>query len=144
MRPRRFAMIGLFVQNMHTMFHFYRDILGIASDSNPDEPYVEFNHEGIRLGFYLREKLPELLGKTPAYPGGINGTFELALEFETREEVAAEFKRVVAAGATAVVEPRDEQWGIHDAIITDPEGNIIELFCWLNKPDMYEDDADVL
>ena len=144
MSPKRFALVGLFVENMHVMFHFYRDVLGIATQGNPNEPYVEFDHQGIRLGFYVREKLPELLGQTPAFPKGINGTLELALEFETREEVAAEFKRITAAGGQALVEPRDEPWGIHSAIITDPEGNIIELFCWLNKVDMYKDEPDVL
>jgi len=120
-------MIGLFVKDLALMVAFYRDVLGVDIDWNEEGPYAEFIHEGIRFAMYERSKLPELLGQEPGYPSGLNGTFELAINVGTKENVDALFDRVTGQGATVVYGPRDEPWKMRSAMVADPEGNLIEI-----------------
>lgn len=128
--PLRFDMIGLFVGDLGRMVAFYRDVLGVACDWDGSGPYAEFQHEGIRFSMYERAKLPELLGREPSYPTGLNGTFELAIDLPRFADVDPEYARVVAAGAQPVYAPRDEPWGMRSSMVADPEGNLIEIGSW--------------
>jgi catechol 2,3-dioxygenase-like lactoylglutathione lyase family enzyme len=109
------------------MVAFYRDVVGIDIDWNGEGPYAEFDHDGIRFAMYERKELPELLGKTPEYPQGINGTFELALNVGEPENVDIKFKEMIDKGAKAVYAPRNEPWHMRSAVILDPDGNMIEI-----------------
>ena len=128
--PTRFDMVGLFVSNLSEMVAFYRDVLDLEIDWDGNGPYAEFHHSGIRFSMYERKLLPELLGHNPSFTTGINGTFELALDLPHFEDVDREFKRVVAAGALPVYDPRNEPWGMRSSMVTDPEGNLIEIGSW--------------
>ncbi len=128
--PVRFDMVGLFVGNLTEMVAFYHDALGLDIEWDGNGPYAEFHHEGIRFSMYERRLLPELLGREPSFTTGINGTFELALDLPHFEDVDLEFKRIVAAGAQAVYAPRNEPWGMRSSMVTDPEGNLIEIGSW--------------
>jgi lactoylglutathione lyase len=77
--------------------------------------------------FVLRAKLPEWLGMTPAYPEGFNGTFELAIDLPHFKDVDKEFGRLVKAGAKPVMKPKDMPWGQRSSVISDPDGNLIEI-----------------
>lgn len=123
-------MIGIFVTNLQRMVTFYGDVLGFESDWDGTGPYAEFEHEGVRFSMYERAQLPALLGETPTYPSGLNGTFELAIDLPTSAEADREYARVVEAGARPVYAPRDEPWGMHPSMVADPEGNIIEIGSW--------------
>ena len=123
----RFDMIGLFAWDLEKMVRFYRDVVGVAIDWDGEGPYAEFKHEGIRFAMYQRAKLPGLLGQTPSYPDGVNGTFELAVNVGTRDRVDEEYARYIGLGATEVYPPRDEPWKMRSAMVTDPEGNLIEI-----------------
>jgi len=126
----RFDMIGLFVNDLNKMVGFYRDVLGLHTDWDGNGSYAEFIHEGIRFSMYERSKLPGLLGREPSYPEGLNGTFELAIDFPTREDVEKEFNRLINSGASAVYHPRKEPWGLYSSMVMDPEGNLIEIGSW--------------
>jgi catechol 2,3-dioxygenase-like lactoylglutathione lyase family enzyme len=123
----RFDMIGIFVSDLGEMVRFYRDVLGVEIDWDGNGPYAEFNHAGIRFSMYERAQLSQLLGEIPAYPNGLNGTFELAIDLPRFEDVDREYKRVLQAGAKPIYAPRDEPWGMRSSMIEDPEGNIIEI-----------------
>ena len=123
----KFDMIGLFVRDLANMVTFYREVIGVEIDWNGEGPYAEFNHEGIRFAMYERAKLPEILGQTPGYPTGLNGTFELAVNVGAKENVDTAFERVTRLGATRVYGPRDEPWKMRSAMVADPEGNLIEI-----------------
>ena len=77
-----------------------------------------------------RAQLSGPLGQTPTYPGGLNGTFELAIDLPMSADADRVYDRVVQAGATCVYTPRDEPWGMHASMIADPEGNLIEIGSW--------------
>ena len=126
----RFDMIGIFVSNLQNMVAFYRDVLGFEIEWDGKGPYAEFKHEGIRFSMYERAQLPTLLNQTPTYPSGLNGTFELAIDFPTSADLDREFDRIAKAGVRVIYAPRNEPWGMRSSMIADPEGNIIELGSW--------------
>ena len=125
-----FDMIGLFVKDLQAMAAFYRDAIGLEIEWDGSGPYAEFKHEGIRFSMYEWSQLPGLLGQTPGYPEGLNGTFELAIDLPFSADVDREFERIVKAGARPVYAPRDEPWGMRSSMIADPEGNLIEVGSW--------------
>jgi len=124
----RLDMIGIFTMDLHKMVAFYRDALGFEIDWDGEEPYAEFKNDGVRFSMFERAQLPQLLGQAPSYPDGLNGTFELAVQFSTAADVGEEYARVISAGGQPVYAPRDEPWGMHSSMIADPEGNLIEIF----------------
>ena len=126
----QFDMIGIFVNDIHKMVAFYKDVLGFEIDWDGNGPYAEFKHEGIRFSMYERIQLPELLGKNPSFPSGINGTFELAIDLPVSADVDREFERVVKAGGQPIYAPRQEPWGMYSSMVSDPEGNIVEIGSW--------------
>jgi lactoylglutathione lyase len=126
----RFDMIGIFVKDLHQMVGFYRDVLGFEINWDGNGPYAEFKHEGIRFSMYERAQLPALFGQSPTFPAGLNGTFELAIDLPASADVDREFEQMVKAGAHVVYSPRDEPWGMRSSMISDPEGNLIEIGSW--------------
>lgn len=126
----RFDMIGIFVNDLSKMVAFYRDVLGLEIAWDGQGPYAEFKHEGIRFSMYDRAQLAMLLGQTPSYPGGLNGTFELAIDLPASADVDREYQRIIRAGADPIYAPRDEPWGMRSSMVADPEGNIIEIGSW--------------
>ena len=126
----RFDMIGIFVNDLHKMVAFYKDVLGFEIDWDGNGSYAEFKHEGIRFSMYERAQLPGLLGQNPTYPSGLNGTFELAIDLPFPIDVDREFERVIKAGGQPIYAPRQEPWGMYSSMISDPEGNIIEIGSW--------------
>lgn len=123
-------MVGIFVKDLHRMVAFYRDVLGFEIDWDGNGPYAEFKGVGIRFSMFERAQLPELLGQAPTYPSGLNGTFELAIDLPVSADVDREFERVVQGGGKPVYAPRLEPWGMYSSMITDPEGNVIEIGSW--------------
>lgn len=126
----RIDMVGIFPENLATMVAFYRDVLGFSIEWDGQGPYAEFQNDGVRFAMYERKQLPGLLGQKPDFTKGINGTFEIAIDFPTSADVDREFARVTAGGARVLYAPRDEPWGMRSSMILDPEGNIIELGSW--------------
>jgi catechol 2,3-dioxygenase-like lactoylglutathione lyase family enzyme len=126
----RIDMFGIFVEDLQRMVEFYHDILGFDTDWDGNGPYAEFKMDGTRFSMFERAQLPALLGQTPAYPHGLNGTFELAIDLPSSRDVDREFARVVAAGGRPVYAPRDEPWGMRSSMVEDPERNLIEIGSW--------------
>ena len=123
----RFDMIGIFVADLPKMAAFYRDALGLAIDWDGQGPYAEFKHEGIRFSMFERKQLPKLLGQTPEFPRGLNGSFELAINVGQPENVDVRYREIIARGGVEIYAPRDEPWKMRSAMLADPEGNIIEI-----------------
>ena len=126
----KFDMIGIFVKDLNKMIGFYRDVLGVEIKWDGNGPYAEFIHGGIRFSMYERKELTTLLGQTPSFPEGINGSFELAIDLPRFEDVDPTYQRVVQMGARPVYPPRDEPWGMRSSMVLDPEGNLIEIGSW--------------
>ena len=94
---------------------FYRDTLGLAV-------YREFGHpDDPGLVFFLGGGFLEISGRSAHAPG--NG---LAIWIQVRD-VAAEHRRLLAAGVSVVRGPQREPWGLVEMWIEDPDGVRIVL-----------------
>lgn len=125
----KFDAFGLFVSDLNAMVSFYRDVIGLEIEWDGG-PFAEFRHEGTRFMMYGRKDFENLTGKEFGYPVGLNGTFELAIDFPVFDDVDKEFNRLVAAGAKPVYPPKTEEWGMRSSYFADPEGNLIEITSW--------------
>lgn len=124
---------GLFVRDMGRMIRFYRDVLGFKIREDEDTSNVYLIKDGTLFLLYGRDDFERMTHRWYEYIKGLNGHSELALYVDTFQEVDEQFRRVVALGATPVLEPETEPWGQRTCYIADPEGNLIEIGSF-NKP----------
>lgn len=124
---------GLFVRDMGRMIRFYRDVLGFKIREDEDTSNVYLIKDGTLFLLYGRDDFERMTHRRYEYIKGLNGHSELALYVDTFQEVDEQFHRVVALGATPVLEPETEPWGQRTCYIADPEGNLIEIGSF-NKP----------
>lgn len=126
----RFSGLSIFVKDLKMMVEFYEDLFSVIIEWDGNDPYAQFEHTGIRFMLYERKELPKYLGKEIAYPNGINGTFELAIDLPEYANVDKEFERALHHGARPLVYPRNEPWGMRTSYVLDPENNLIEIGSW--------------
>lgn len=119
--------IGLFVDDMAKMIRFYRDVLGFEIKEEENTNNVYLIKDGALFMLYERKNFEKMTNRKYEYIKGLNGHFEIALYVDTFEEVDAAFNKVVALGATPVLEPSDQPWGQRTCFVADPEGNLIEI-----------------
>jgi predicted ring-cleavage extradiol dioxygenase len=124
---------GLFVRDMGRMIRFYREVLGFEIREDEDTSNVYLIKDGTLFLLYGRDDFERMTHRRYEYIKGLNGHSELALYVDTFQEVDEQFRRVVALGATPVLEPETEPWGQRTCYIADPEGNLIEIGSF-NKP----------
>jgi catechol 2,3-dioxygenase-like lactoylglutathione lyase family enzyme len=122
-------MVCFFVTDMVTMTRFYSEVMGfvVKEGGTADSPYTAFDGDGIRFSMFKRELLPGILGQTPGYPQGLNGTMEIAFNVGEKSNVDKVYEEWLAKGAKSVYAPRDEPWKMRSAMIADPEGNLVEI-----------------
>lgn len=123
----KFNTIGLFTTDNEKMVAFYRDIMGFTTDWDGVEPNVMMQHGDMWLIMFPRAAFEEMTGRTYGYPGGLNGTVELAFHVPTFKDVDEEYNRAISLGAKSVFAPRTMPWGQRTCYIADPEGNLIEI-----------------
>lgn len=122
--------VGLFVKDMAAMVAFYRDVVGFPLEWDGVDPSVIVEMDGLRFLLFGRNDFEKLTDQQYTYPSGNNGTFELALDVDTPEEVDKEYNRMVSLGAAPIIEPKTYPWGLRSCYVADPEGNLIEIATW--------------
>jgi lactoylglutathione lyase len=108
----------LYVDDLERSLSFYRLLLGVVG-ARRSETYAELVLENCRLGFYLREAAPDLLGRSSVGSGA-----ELLFLVE---DVDAEADRLRSAGVRILSGPLDRPWGHRTVHIEDPDGHVVEL-----------------
>lgn len=116
--------ITLIVKDMEKMATFYRDVMNMA---------IEWDG-GVFTGVQLKSGVFFNLCQRDAlsisglgYPKGLNGTMEVSFGVPSPQEVDKEFERLVKAGATPIKEPISQPYGLREAVVADPEGNLLEI-----------------
>jgi lactoylglutathione lyase len=108
----------LYVDDLERSLSFYRLLLGVVG-TRRSETYAELVLENCRLGFYLREAAPDLLGRSSEGSGA-----ELLFLVE---DVDAEADRLRSAGVRILSGPIDRPWGHRTVHVEDPDGHVVEL-----------------
>ncbi|HRR90088.1 MAG TPA: VOC family protein [Eubacteriales bacterium] len=125
--------VGIFVEDMAKMIRFYRDVLGFEIKEDENAVNVYLVKDGTLFMLYGRRDFEKMTSRKYEYIKGLNGHYEIVLYVDTFKEVDDTYKKVVALGATPVLEPTTEPWGQRTCYISDPEGNLIEIGSF-NKP----------
>ncbi|MFC0204632.1 VOC family protein [Novosphingobium soli] len=117
--------VTFLARDVAALAQFYVDALGLEEVlASRDERYREVRGGGCMIGFATQAvrpfiKLPEI------EPVGTRAivTFDVG----TVAQVAVMAARAVAQGATLVREGQDTFFGQHQAVLSDPEGNVFRL-----------------
>jgi catechol 2,3-dioxygenase-like lactoylglutathione lyase family enzyme len=122
------AVFGLAVEDMARSLAFYRR-LGLDVPAAADgEDHVEVDLPGgLTLAFDTTETIR---GFDPSWspPSGSPRT-SLAFRCEEPDAVDKLYGELVAAGHDGHKEPWDAFWGMRYAVVHDPDGNGVDLFC---------------
>lgn len=122
--------IDIVVADMTRALGFYR-ALGLAvPDGVGEAPQVQIDTPGgATLGF-LTEAMMRQVYPDWVQPVGQRVTF--ACRCDNAAEVDAVYVAVVAAGYQGRQAPWDSPWGQRYAMLTDPDGNRVDLFAELS------------
>jgi catechol 2,3-dioxygenase-like lactoylglutathione lyase family enzyme len=122
------AVIEVVVEDMAHSLAFYRR-LGLDVPASADgEPHVEVALPGgLKLAFDTRETIGSF-DPSWAPPSG-SARMSLAFACEEPDEVDKLYGDLVAAGYEGHKQPWDAVWGMRYAVVHDPDGNGVDLFC---------------
>jgi catechol 2,3-dioxygenase-like lactoylglutathione lyase family enzyme len=119
-------MIGITVKDMRAALRFYRSLGLQIPEGVEGEPHVEVKTpNGYRIAWDTEEMIRDLYPEWIA-PRGQRIT--IAFLCESPGEVDRVFHRLVSEGSPAVREPWDAFWGQRYAVVSDPDGNSVDLF----------------
>lgn len=124
------SLITIWTNTILPMKHFYSKVLGFKILNDLGD-YIEFQNEGVRFALCVRSVMFDHSEDYKLEPSG--QTFELAFPCDTIEDVDSTYSIITTLGATPVQDPTDMPWNQRSALFADPDGNIHEIFCELNK-----------
>jgi catechol 2,3-dioxygenase-like lactoylglutathione lyase family enzyme len=122
------GVIGVVVQDMARSLAFYRR-LGLDVPAGADgEQHVEVALPGgLKLAFDTTETIRSF---DPSWtPATGSPRMGLAFACDSPAEVDKLYGELVAAGYEGHKEPWDAFWGMRYALIHDPDGNGVDLYC---------------
>lgn len=123
----KLAAMGFFVEDLDVMVKFYRDVLNMKQNVDMDGFAGFVTEDGFFFNLCVREVIKERSLKELVFPRGINGGMQLSFSLSHPDEVDREYERLIEAGAEAVSAPVTQHYGLREAYVADPEGNLIEF-----------------
>jgi lactoylglutathione lyase len=117
--------VNLYTRDMEAGLRFYRDLLGFQetfrtpTDATPE--HVELNLDGFAIGLGTVEAARRAHGVDPA-----PGTPAMAMVIWA-DDVDDTFAELTAAGIPVVQEPHDTGNDNRNALLRDPDGNLLEI-----------------
>lgn len=121
--------VGMIVRDMASSLRFYR-LLGLDIPPQSDsEAHVEYvTPGGFRIAW---DSLEMMKGFLPDWVEPTGNRSTLGFKCENAAEVNTLYEQVIKNGYTGYKEPWDAFWGQRYAIVTDPDGNHVDLFAGL-------------
>jgi uncharacterized glyoxalase superfamily protein PhnB len=121
-------MVGIVVADMGRALSFYR-LLGLEiAEGQEAEPYVEvITPNGYRISWNTEAMVKSIDPEWTAPTGGPR--VSLAFKCDSPAEVDSTYQKIVASGhGSGHKSPWDAFWGQRYAVVTDPDGNPVDLF----------------
>jgi lactoylglutathione lyase len=119
------ALVNLYTRDIEAGLRFYRDLLGFAETfRTPREgipSHVELELNGFTLGLGTVEAARRVHGIEAA-----PGSPAMVLVVWT-DDVDKSYRELVAAGIPAVQPPHDTGNNNRNAMVRDPDGNLVEI-----------------
>ena len=119
------AFVNLYTHDIEAGIRFYRDLLGFREtfrtpvEGTPE--HVELKLDGFGLGLGTVEAAKRVHGVDPA-PGS-----PAIVIVVWADDLDVAFERLVAAGAPVVQEPHNTGNNNRNALLRDPDGNLVEI-----------------
>jgi lactoylglutathione lyase len=117
--------VNLYTADIEAGIRFYRDLLGFEETFRKPKDgvptHVELKLEGFMIGLGTVDAAKRVHG-VDASPG----TPAMALVVWT-DDVDAEFERLTSEGVPALQPPHDTGNNNRNALLRDPDGNLVEL-----------------
>lgn len=122
--------VGVTSKNLTKSVEFYT-LLGFQfPEFKEDEQHVETTPDGdAKLMIDSASMIKDIMGEVPK-PGNHSS---FAVQYDTPEEVNEVARKVQEAGFTIEKEPWDAFWGQRYAVVTDPDGYMVDLYAQLSK-----------
>ena len=119
--------IGIVTNNLEAMLSFYRDSLGLELEATIDMP-----GGGVMNRFKVGNSISKVIETDPqpttdAAPGGIRGATGYRYWTITVGNLNAVLQKVADDGHKVVIASKEVRPGVTIAIVTDPDGNWVEL-----------------
>jgi lactoylglutathione lyase len=119
------AFVNLYTYDIEASIRFYRDLLGfIETFRTPTEgtpEHVEFKLNGFGLGLGTVEAARRVHGVDPS-----PGSPAMVIVVWT-DDVDQAFEQLVSAGTPVVQAPHDTGGNNRNALLRDPDGNLVEI-----------------
>ncbi len=119
------ALVNLYTRDIEAGIRFYRDLLGFRETFRTPKTgvptHVEFRVGGFCLGLGTVEAAKRAHGvdATPGVPAMVVVVWA--------DHVDREFERLRTAGVPVVQPPHDTGNGNRNALLRDPDGNLVEI-----------------
>jgi len=124
--------VNLYTSDIEAALHFYRDLLGFAEtfrtprEGTPE--HVELRLNGFMVGLGTVEAARRVHGVEAA-----PGSPAMVLVVWT-EDVDTAYERLAAAGVDAIQPPHDTGNDNRNALMRDPDGNLVEIVAKRKSP----------
>lgn len=109
----RLAEVCFLTRDVRRLAAFYRDLLGIPSDSD-DPGHQTFEQDGLQITVQLDDSTET------------DGRQRLVVAF-TVDDVDAQHERLLGLGVPVVEPPTTRPWGARNLVVADPDGNLVYL-----------------
>jgi lactoylglutathione lyase len=129
----KYEFTRLLVSNFKSCFLFYRDVMGFqARFGTENDTYTEFVMGATNISLFDKSEMSRALG-TSHLPSDFEGQDKICLVFAV-ENVDDFCRHLKEKGIPILVEPTDRpDWSIRTAHFRDPDGNLLEINCRLQK-----------
>lgn len=131
--------ICLYVDNFQESVKFYQEVFGFSlkrlQPKEENANYAEFNFKGTSLTLWEKSsvikdtELKNYLKERKA------PNFMIAIRVEKVKDVDEVYASIISRGAQSISSPRNYKFGTRACYISDNEGNIWEIFTWLDHND---------
>jgi lactoylglutathione lyase len=123
----RIEHVAVWVSDLELMRSFYTEALSGECGEYYKNQESGFESYFISFGSGARLELMHQPGLQPRSAGAAFGCTHVALSLGSREEVDTAVLTLLARGVPVKSEPRMTGDGYYEAVVLDPEGNVVEL-----------------
>ena len=128
---RNLTDIGLFVSDMERALAFYGETLGFELKRR-DIRFAEFHTQGVGLALWEVSDVTQALALEESPRQGLSVL--VAVRVETADAVDALHDALVNKEVPVVQAPTTHPWNARTTYFSDPDGNLWEIYAWVDAP----------
>lgn len=123
----KLSAIGFFVKDLSVMRDFYEHVVGLKINVEM-EGFVGFQtDDGFFFNLCQRDFIVNATDEELNFSSGVYGGMQVSYGVDTYKDVDKQYQRLIEAGAKAIKAPISKPYGLREAYVADPEGNLIEI-----------------